>query len=178
MFCFELMWTQRSPQSNLTCFSPSVFTVCNFSCHVTCADKAPAVCPVPQDQTKGPLGIDPQRGIGTAYEGHVRVGENNELAWKKKNQPVFGLFLTFSCVSVSGAQTHRGEEGLAESNGRGVRLQTVSLRTGRRKSNAAECGGQPSHRHEVKTLLLLLLLHINLSVCSKRLDSIINQYKL
>lgn len=78
---------------------------------------------------------------------------------KKRNQPVFGLFLTFSCVSVSGAQTHRGEEGLAESNGRGVRLQTVSLRTGRRKSNATECGGQPSHRHEVKTLLLLLLLH-------------------
>ncbi|KAF3849554.1 hypothetical protein F7725_019273 [Dissostichus mawsoni] len=35
--------------------------LCNFSCHVTCADKAPAVCPVPQDQTKGPLGIDPQR---------------------------------------------------------------------------------------------------------------------
>ncbi|NXO67839.1 MRCKA kinase, partial [Phainopepla nitens] len=47
--------------------------VCGFCCHVTCADKAPAVCPIPPEQTKGPLGIDPQKGIGTVYEGHVRV---------------------------------------------------------------------------------------------------------
>nr|XP_019586441.1 PREDICTED: serine/threonine-protein kinase MRCK alpha isoform X10 [Rhinolophus sinicus] len=47
--------------------------VCGFSCHITCVNKAPTVCPVPPEQTKGPLGIDPQKGIGTAYEGHVRI---------------------------------------------------------------------------------------------------------
>lgn len=45
---------------------------------MTCADKAPAVCPVPPDQTKGPLGIDPQRGIGTVYEGTVRVSKTDK----------------------------------------------------------------------------------------------------
>uniref|UniRef100_H3AMD0 CDC42 binding protein kinase alpha n=1 Tax=Latimeria chalumnae TaxID=7897 RepID=H3AMD0_LATCH len=60
--------------------------VCGFSCHVTCADKAPAVCPIPPDQTKGPLGIDPQKGIGTAYEGHVRVSPTGE-----KGQPLTAM---------------------------------------------------------------------------------------
>nr|XP_045013727.1 serine/threonine-protein kinase MRCK alpha isoform X5 [Jaculus jaculus] len=46
---------------------------CGFSCHITCVNKAPTACPVPPEQTKGPLGIDPQKGIGTAYEGHVRI---------------------------------------------------------------------------------------------------------
>lgn len=49
----------------------------------------------------------------------------------------------------SGAQTIRGEEGLAEGDGGGVRLQTVPLRAGGRKSNATKCDNQPSHRHEV-----------------------------
>ncbi|KAG8511806.1 Serine/threonine-protein kinase MRCK alpha, partial [Galemys pyrenaicus] len=70
---------------------------CGFSCHITCVNKAPTACPVPPEQTKGPLGIDPQKGIGTAYEGHVRIPKpaGVKKGWQRSLAVVcdFKLFL-------------------------------------------------------------------------------------
>ncbi|KAM4691019.1 serine/threonine-protein kinase MRCK beta [Rhinophrynus dorsalis] len=47
--------------------------VCPFACHVLCKDSSPQVCPISAEQAKRPLGVDVQRGIGTAYKGYVRI---------------------------------------------------------------------------------------------------------
>lgn len=39
-----------------------VCELCGFACHTVCCQKVPTLCPVPSDQTKRPLGIDPTRG--------------------------------------------------------------------------------------------------------------------
>eukprot|EP00092_Neocalanus_flemingeri_P026636 GFUD01028871.1.p1 GENE.GFUD01028871.1~~GFUD01028871.1.p1 ORF type:complete len:1866 (+),score=354.78 GFUD01028871.1:539-6136(+) len=74
-----------------------VCEVCGFACHIRCKDRVPAACPVPPDQTKRPLGIDPTRGIGTAYEGYVKVPKPGGVkkGWQRQFVVVcdFKLFL-------------------------------------------------------------------------------------
>lgn len=49
-----------------------VCEVCGFACHVACANQGQQQCPC-DDSRQRPVGIDPQKGIGTAYEGYVKI---------------------------------------------------------------------------------------------------------
>lgn len=71
--------------------------VCHFAAHVACAEKAPSVCPISQQQMAKPQGIDPTRGIGTAYEGYLKIPKPGGVrkGWMKHFVVVcdFKLFL-------------------------------------------------------------------------------------
>ncbi|XP_010634337.1 serine/threonine-protein kinase MRCK gamma isoform X1 [Fukomys damarensis] len=45
---------------------------CGFFCHSTCAPQAP-LCPTPPDHLRTALGVHPETGTGTAYEGFLSV---------------------------------------------------------------------------------------------------------
>lgn len=60
---------QRAPPP-LT--APAFPTVCGYFCHPTCAPQAPP-CPVPPALLHTALGVHPETGTGTAYEGFLSV---------------------------------------------------------------------------------------------------------
>ncbi|XP_030073811.1 serine/threonine-protein kinase MRCK gamma isoform X2 [Microcaecilia unicolor] len=72
--------TFTSPTKCLRCLSLMVglhrqglsCEACSYVCHVACSRGA-AVCPIPLDQVRKTLGVDPITGTGTAYEGYLSV---------------------------------------------------------------------------------------------------------
>ncbi|XP_069036705.1 serine/threonine-protein kinase MRCK alpha-like isoform X2 [Lepisosteus oculatus] len=77
---------------------------CGYACHVTCANSA-TICP---DTNAKPLGVDPVRGTGTAFTGHLSVPRPAGVrkGWQRCFAAVsdFRLFLFDSPPSPGGLQ--------------------------------------------------------------------------
>ncbi|CAG4960610.1 unnamed protein product [Parnassius apollo] len=50
-----------------------VCETCGLAVHTRCCSRVAPRCPLPPERCRRPLGIDPARGQGTAYEGYVKV---------------------------------------------------------------------------------------------------------
>ncbi|XP_026484183.1 serine/threonine-protein kinase Genghis Khan isoform X1 [Vanessa tameamea] len=50
-----------------------VCETCGLAVHTRCCGRVAPRCPLPPERSRRPLGIDPARGQGTAYEGYVKV---------------------------------------------------------------------------------------------------------
>ncbi|CAH2061816.1 unnamed protein product, partial [Iphiclides podalirius] len=50
-----------------------VCETCGLAVHTRCCSRVAPRCPLPPERSRRPLGIDPARGQGTAYEGYVKV---------------------------------------------------------------------------------------------------------
>ena len=76
---------------------------CGYMCHPRCVDKLqPNICPMPQEQMNPHFGIDPKTGIGTAYEGFVKIprsGGGVKKGWMRQYAVTCDYkFFLFDCV--------------------------------------------------------------------------------
>ena len=86
---------------------------CSFVCHPKCVDKLqPNICPMPPEQMKCHLGIDPQTGIGTAYEGFVKIprsGGGVKKGWVRQYAVTCDYkFFLFDCVESGNGKSPNG----------------------------------------------------------------------
>ncbi|KAI8433790.1 LOW QUALITY PROTEIN: hypothetical protein MSG28_015760, partial [Choristoneura fumiferana] len=54
-----------------------VCETCGLAVHTSCCARVASRCPLPASRSRRPLGIDPARGQGTAYEGYVKVSHED-----------------------------------------------------------------------------------------------------
>ena len=104
---------------------PAFPTVCGYFCHPTCAPQAPP-CPVPPDLLHTALGVHPETGTGTAYEGFLSVSRR----WGRGGWAGRGLGPGGTCVPAClppGATALGCPAGLAASVRRPQRLTPAAL---------------------------------------------------
>ncbi|XP_063715318.1 serine/threonine-protein kinase Genghis Khan-like isoform X3 [Symsagittifera roscoffensis] len=97
-------------------------TSCSFMCHPRCVESLQhSICPMPAEQMKSHLGIDPQTGIGTAYEGYVKIprsGGGVKKGWVRQYAVTCDYkFFLFDCVENGGKSLSNSSSGSNSSQG-------------------------------------------------------------
>lgn len=126
---------------------PAFPTVCGYFCHPTCAPQAPP-CPVPPDLLHTALGVHPETGTGTAYEGFLSVSRRWGRGGRTGRGPGPGGTFVPACLPP-GATALGCPAGLAASVRRPQRLAPAALRCPRPEAQPSQRGPPAGSGSEV-----------------------------